>query len=77
MKSMRATFEGVSVVDVPSPNAGKISNPVMLQPVSVGICGSDLQVIGMGPSGATLGHEISAMYEERLVAIQPMAFCGD
>jgi threonine dehydrogenase-like Zn-dependent dehydrogenase len=48
-----------------------------VQPVSVGICGSDLHVIDMGPSGVTLNHEISAMYEERLVAIQPMAFCGD
>ncbi|MEZ7962622.1 MAG: alcohol dehydrogenase catalytic domain-containing protein [Ilumatobacter sp.] len=76
MRAVRATSDGVAVVDVPSPQAAGITDPVTVRPVSVGICGSDLHVIGLGPSGVTLGHEISAIYEGRPVAIQPMAFCG-
>lgn len=77
MRAVRATSDGVAVVDVPSPHAAGTADPVRVQPVSVGICGPDLHVIGMGPSDVTLGHEISAMHEGRPVAIQPMAFCGE
>lgn len=53
-----------------------LNDPVLVDPVSVGICGSDLHVIAMGPRPNTLGHEIGARFEGRPVAIQPMAFCG-
>lgn len=73
MRAVRATAEGIRVVDVPSPTG----DGIVVRPGSVGICGSDLHVIGFGPSDVTIGHEIGATHEGRPVAIQPFAFCGE
>ncbi len=53
-----------------------MNDPVVVRPVSVGICGSDLHVIGLGMQGVTLGHEIAGTHNGRPVAIQPAAYCG-
>lgn len=61
------------MVEVPDP-AG---DGVVVTPLAVGICGSDLHVLDLGPNGVTVGHEIAARHEGRTVAIQPFAFCGE
>lgn len=76
MRAVRNTDLGIRVLDVAPPDGSAIADPVVVRPVSVGICGSDLHIIGMGMQGVTLGHEIAATYEGRSVAIQPAAYCG-
>ena len=80
MRAVRNTENGITVAEVPEPEpdpAGTMmTDPVVVEPVTVGICGSDLHIIEMGPRPATLGHEIGARFEGRPVAIQPMMFCG-
>ncbi len=49
---------------------------VVVTPMSVGICGSDLHVMSMEPRNVTIGHEIGGLLDGRPVAIQPFAFCG-
>ncbi len=49
---------------------------VVVRPVTVGICGSDLHILSLGPSGVTIGHEIGAMLDGRAVAVQPFVPCG-
>ncbi|MFV0260460.1 MAG: zinc-binding dehydrogenase [Acidimicrobiales bacterium] len=72
MRAARYTDDGVALVDVPPPEG----DGVLVTPYRVGICGSDLHVLAMGPSPVTPGHEIAAHLDGRPVAIQPMAFCG-
>lgn len=76
MRAVRNTNEGIQVLDVPAPDGTGISDPVTVRPTSVGICGSDLHIIGLGMQGITMGHEIAAVHEGRAVAIQPAAYCG-
>ncbi len=82
MRAVRNTSDGPTVVDVPHPETiddppgPPMPDPVVVDPVTVGICGSDLHVIAMGPRPSTLGHEVGATFEGRPVAIQPMAYCG-
>jgi threonine dehydrogenase-like Zn-dependent dehydrogenase len=76
MRAVRNTAEGIAVVEAGPTDTSTIVNPVVVQPVSVGICDSDLHLIGMGRRGITLGHEVGALYQGRPVAIQPAAFCG-
>jgi 2-desacetyl-2-hydroxyethyl bacteriochlorophyllide A dehydrogenase len=77
MRAIRNTDDGVRLLDVAPPDGSGIGDPVVVQPVSVGICGSDLHMIGLGMQGVTIGHEIAAMYEGRPVAIQPAVYCGE
>ncbi|MGF1596011.1 MAG: zinc-binding dehydrogenase [Acidimicrobiales bacterium] len=72
MRAVRYTPAGVQVVNVAEPDG----DGVVVEPYEVGICGSDLHVMAMGPSDITPGHEIAARLDGRPVAIQPMAFCG-
>src|SRR3954468_24770605 len=54
MQAVRNTDFGVTVVDLPETTGeGQV-----VEVVSSGICGSDLQRRGGGPLPATLGHEI-------------------
>jgi threonine dehydrogenase-like Zn-dependent dehydrogenase len=76
MRAVRNTADGIAVVEAGPTDTSTMVNPVVVQPVSVGICGSDLHLIGRGLRGITLGHEVGALYEGRPVAIQPAAFCG-
>jgi threonine dehydrogenase-like Zn-dependent dehydrogenase len=74
MRAVRNTAEGVRVVDVGRPEPS--GDEVVVEPTAVGICGSDLHVLELGPNGVTIGHEVAARFEGRPVAIQPFAFCG-
>lgn len=76
MRAIQNTADGIQVLDVAPADDSNMHDPVVVQPVSVGICGSDLHVIGLGLRGITLGHEISGTHEGRAVAIQPAAYCG-
>jgi 2-desacetyl-2-hydroxyethyl bacteriochlorophyllide A dehydrogenase len=76
VRAIRNTDDGIRVVDVAASDGSGIGDPVAVQPVSVGICGSDLHMIGLGMQGVTIGHEIAATYQGRSVAIQPAVYCG-
>jgi threonine dehydrogenase-like Zn-dependent dehydrogenase len=76
MRAVRNTNDGIQVLDVAAADVTGMDDPVTVHPLSVGICGSDLHIIGLGMQGVTMGHEIAAMHEGRAVAIQPAAFCG-
>jgi threonine dehydrogenase-like Zn-dependent dehydrogenase len=72
MRAVRNTAEGIAVVEVPEPDGPGLT----LEPAAVGICGSDLHIVSMGPSPVTIGHEISGLIDGRPVAVQPFDFCG-
>lgn len=76
MRAIRNTADGVQLLDVAPCDPMGIADPVTVQPISVGICGSDLHMIAMGLQGVTIGHEIAALHEGRAVAIQPAVYCG-
>jgi len=76
MRAVRNTDDGIQVLDVAAPDDAGMTDPVTVQPLTVGICGSDLHIIGLGMQGITMGHEIAARFEDRAVAIQPAAYCG-
>jgi threonine dehydrogenase-like Zn-dependent dehydrogenase len=73
MRAVRAKSEGVGVVTVPdSPGEG-----VAVSVAASGICGSDLHLVGFGPSDVTLGHEFSGTLEDGTpVAVLPTVTCG-
>ena len=73
MRGAKNTAEGIQVVDVPEPEG----DGVVVTPVSVGICGSDFHIFAMGPRDVIVGHEIGALLDGRLVAIQPFPYCGE
>jgi threonine dehydrogenase-like Zn-dependent dehydrogenase len=72
VRAVRNTADGVRVVEVPEPEGPG----VVVEPTAVGICGSDLHVLAMGPSPITIGHEIAGQLDGRPVAVQPFVFCG-
>jgi threonine dehydrogenase-like Zn-dependent dehydrogenase len=76
MRAIRNTTNGISILSVEPVDGSTMNDPVVVRPVSVGICGSDLHVIGLGMRGVTLGHEIAGTHNGRPVAIQPAAYCG-
>jgi 2-desacetyl-2-hydroxyethyl bacteriochlorophyllide A dehydrogenase len=67
------SVDGVPVtVDVPVPGGPWTAVSV----ASVGICGSDLHLVGLG-SPAVLGHEFAGVTADgRLVAVEPLVPCG-
>lgn len=73
MRAVKNTDSGIEVVEVPEPEGAG----VLVEPAAVGICGSDLHIVSMGPSPVTIGHEISGHVDGRAVAVQPFAFCGE
>lgn len=73
MRAVRNTEEGIQVVDVPEPD----ESGVRVLPASAGICGSDLHMLGWGPSPWTLGHEVGGRLEDGTpVAVWPSRPCG-
>jgi threonine dehydrogenase-like Zn-dependent dehydrogenase len=65
--------EGVGVVDVdPDANPGE-----RVTVTSSGICGSDVHLVGFGPSPVTLGHEFCGRLDDGSpVAVLPTVACG-
>jgi threonine dehydrogenase-like Zn-dependent dehydrogenase len=49
----------------------------VVRPTTVGICGTDLHLLDRGPTGITIGHEISVVHDGQAYAVQPFAFCGE
>lgn len=73
MRAVRATADGVDVVDVPPPDE---SDGVRVNIRGAGICGSDLTFVGMGELPFTLGHELAGVLDDGTpVAIEPIAPC--
>lgn len=70
MRAIRNTTDGISILDVEPIDGSTMNDPVVVRPVSVGICGSDLHVIGLGMQGVTLGHEIAGTHNGRPVCGQ-------
>ncbi|MPY93026.1 MAG: alcohol dehydrogenase catalytic domain-containing protein [Acidimicrobiia bacterium] len=73
MRAVRCTEAGVAVVDVAEPEG----QGVLVEVASVGICGSDLHLVDMGPRPVTFGHEVGGTVDGRPVAICPVRYCGD
>ncbi len=75
MRAVRNTAEGISVVEVPEPEARE--NGVRVNVRAAGVCASDLAMIQAGPLPFTLGHEIAGITEDgRSVAVEPIIPCG-
>lgn len=61
------------VVETPEP----ASSALVLTVETAGICGSDLHMLGLGPSEVTLGHEFGGRLPDgRRVAVRPIGRCG-
>ncbi len=76
MRAVRNTLEGVRVVQVPTPEPAPGSDGVRIRIRSTGICGTDLNMLAMGPADYTLGHEFGGeLADGTPVAIEPIAPC--
>ena len=73
MRAVRCTEDGLAVVDLPEPEG----EGVVVEVASVGICGSDLHVLDLGPRPITFGHEVGGTVDGRAVAICPLRYCGE
>jgi threonine dehydrogenase-like Zn-dependent dehydrogenase len=73
MRGVRNTERGIEVLDVPDPDG--VGPVVHVRAAS--ICGSDLHMMGMGPSPFTLGHELAGVLDDgTAVAVDPTRGCG-
>lgn len=73
MRAVRNTERGVEVVDVPEPE----SDGLRVHVRAASICGSDLHMLGFGPSPFTLGHEFAGLLDDgTAVAVDPSGPCG-
>lgn len=75
MRAVRATRQGVVVVDVPAPEP--TGNQVVVHIERAGICGSDVHMIAEGLAGVTLGHEFAGRLDDGTrVTVRPTGACG-
>lgn len=73
MRGVRNTEDGIAVVDT---SADPVTG-VRVSVVASGICGSDLHLIGFGPTTVTLGHECAGRLDDGTpVAVHPWVACG-
>lgn len=74
MRAVRCCENGIQVVDTPAPQGEGVRVKIR----SVGICGSDLHMVGGGyPLSRTLGHEMAGELSDGTpVAIEPLEPCG-
>jgi 2-desacetyl-2-hydroxyethyl bacteriochlorophyllide A dehydrogenase len=73
MRAVRATDDGVRVVDAPEP----ADDATTLRVQAVSICGSDLHLVEQGPLPFTIGHEFAGTLDDgRTVAVDPNSPCG-
>ena len=74
MRAVKRTGSGVELVECSEPTV--VGSQRILRVATTGICGSDLHMVDLGPSPATLGHEIAARDDHgRLVAVRPTGAC--
>jgi len=72
VRAVRSTGDGVGVV-----SAHPSGDGVRVAVASSSICGTDLHLIGFGPSAVTLGHEFSGRLDDGTpVAVLPRVACG-
>ena len=79
MRAVRHTPEGIRPVEVPVPTKVAVgaAEGVRIRPRSVGICQTDLNMVGFGPREMTFGHEFAGVLDDGTpVAIEPMVPCG-
>ncbi len=75
MKAVRNPEGPVALVDVPEPEPTE--GTVVVDVRSVGICGSDVHLVAMGPLPVTLGHEFAGTTADGArVTVRPYAACG-
>jgi len=73
MRCVRSTEQGIDVVEVPAPER----DGVRVQVRAASICGTDLELVRLGPLPFTLGHEAAGMTElGSPVAVLPLEYCG-
>ena len=73
MRAVRRDEGSVIVVEAPEPP----SSGLVLAVETAGICGSDLHMLGLGPSEVILGHEFGGRLPDgRRVAVRPIGRCG-
>ncbi|MCY3911100.1 MAG: zinc-binding dehydrogenase [bacterium] len=78
MRAVRHTPEGIRSVEVPVPTQVAVGDAegVRIRPRSVGICQTDLNMVGFGPREMTFGHEFAGVLDDGTpVAIEPMVPC--
>jgi len=76
VRAVRNTERGIEVVDVPEPEPTSGTVPVRVRAAS--ICGSDLHMLGFGPSPFTPGHEFAGFLDDgTAVAVDPSNPCGE
>src|SRR5437660_763868 len=72
MRAVRRTERGVEVVEVPEPTDGGVRVRVRAS----GICGTDLNMVEMGPLPVVLGHEFAGELDDGTpVAVEPIVPC--
>ena len=73
MRAVRATGDGVEVIEAPEPTGPGLR----LRVATSGICGSDVHLVELGSLAATPGHEFAGTLDDGTqVAVDPSAPCG-
>src|SRR5438128_7192861 len=71
MRAVVLDTHGQPVVsDIPEPSPGA-------RVLACGLCGSDLEKLGVAPAGTVLGHEVVAQVSGRRLALIHHAPCGE
>ena len=73
-RGVAMTADGIRIV---GPSREPDDGDVRVSVASSGICGSDLHLAAMGPSGVVLGHEFAGTLDDGTpVAVLPVVHCG-
>jgi len=75
MRAVRCTETGVRVVEVAEPEVPP--GWVLIDVAAVGVCGSDLHLVDLGPRPVTFGHEVGGWLDGRPVTLCPLRYCGE
>ena len=73
---MRASFSKAgqpALADVPEPEG----DSELVRVLACGLCGSDVEKIGVAAAGTVLGHEVAAELDGRRVALVHHLPCGE
>ena len=73
MRAVRNTERGIEVVELPAPER----KGVRVRVRAAGICGTDLELVRLGPLPFTLGHEVGGLTDDGTpVVVLPLEYCG-